>query len=210
MPVAALRAAFWGRVAAIAIAALSFARPASADIEIVQRVSDYLNGVTTLAGDFVQVAPDGFISEGSFTISRPGRLVFRFEPPNPTRLVADGFWVAVVDDSEKQAPDRYPLSETPLNLILDDDVDLVGEDAIQLVEHRDGKYRLTAIDPSGDAQGSITMVFETQPLKLKQWVIIDEQGLETSVVLRNVREGVEVDIRDFKIPSDPPFDNDRD
>lgn len=168
--------------------------------QIVRDVTDYLNGVETMTGDFVQIAPDGVISEGSFSMLRPGRILFEYLPPNPIRVIADGFWVAVVDDELNQTPDRYPLSETPLNLILRDDVQLDREDSISFVENRDGKYRLTAVDPSGEAQGAITMIFDTDPIALEQWIVVDEQGRETSVILRNVSVGGEVSGRNFVIP----------
>lgn len=188
--------------AALAVG-LAAAAPASANPEVVDKISAYLNGVSTMSGDFVQIAPDTQVTEGSFVMRRPGRIAFTYAPPSVTRVVADGFWVAVVDESSRLAPDRYPLSETPLSLLLKRDVDLRDEEAIQLVELREGKYWITAVDPSGDAEGSITMVFDVEPLKLSQWIVVDGQGFETSVVLRNVQRDVEVNMADFLIPDGP-------
>lgn len=178
------------------------ATAAETDQAVVDKINKYLNGVSTMQGAFVQISPDGAIGEGRYVMRRPGRIRFEYAPPNQTLVIADGFWVAVVDKSDLRAIDRFPLSETPLNLLLKDDVDLGAENAIQLVEQSRGQYRVTAADPSGEAQGSITMVFDANPIQLKQWVITDPQGLTTTVALRTVQEGVAVDMADFNIPDD--------
>lgn len=162
-------------------------------------ISAYLNSITTLAGTFVQVAPDGIISEGEFYLRRPGRLRFEYKRPNPTVVVADGFWVAVLDKN-LDTGDRFPLSQTPLNLLLKKDVDLSEEGAISTVERSDGQLRVSAVDPSDETQGSVTMVFDANPLQLKQWIVTDPQGLTTTIALRQTRAGVDLDAALFVIP----------
>ena len=61
------------------------------------RITNYLNGIGSMQGTFVQVGPDGDLSEGNFYMRRPGRIRFEYNPPNPTLIVADGFWVGVYD-----------------------------------------------------------------------------------------------------------------
>ncbi len=173
---------------------------AEADQAVIDKINAYLNGVTTMQGAFVQISPDGAIGEGRYVMRRPGRIRFEYAAPNQTLVIADGIWVAVVDKSDLRSVDRFPLFETPLNLLLREDVDLGAENAIQLVEQSRGQYRVTAVDPSGEAQGSITMVFTANPIQLKQWVITDPQGLTTTIALRTVQEGVSVDMADFNIP----------
>lgn len=155
------------------------------------RISNYLNGVGTMEGTFVQVGPDGDISEGKFYLRRPGRIRFEYNPPNPTLLVADGFWVGVYDTID-QTLDRFPLSETPLDLLLRDRVDLKREGAVQSIERSAGQLRVRAVDPDAPRQGSITMVFNDNPLELVQWIVTDAQGLTTTVALNSIRRNVEL------------------
>lgn len=169
-----------------------------ADMRDLARISNYLNGMSTLEGDFVQVGPDGELSEGRFYLRRPGRLRFEFEPPNPTLVVADGFWVGVFD-TRLDTLDRYPLSNTPLKLLLKERVDLREAGAVQRIERGDGVIRVTANDPDNPDRGSITMIFADNPLELRQWVVLDAQGLTTTVVLSEVRANVELDPRLFVI-----------
>ena len=43
------------------------------------RITNYLNGISTMEGTFVQVGPDGDLSEGTFYMRRPGRVRFEFK-----------------------------------------------------------------------------------------------------------------------------------
>lgn len=187
--------------AAGAFAALLFsALPAAAAVSQADltRISNYLNGIGTMQGSFVQVGPDGDLSEGRFYLRRPGRIRFEYDLPNPTLIVADGFWVGVYDTRDKKL-DRFPLSQTPLDILLRDRVDLRREGAIQSIERGAGHLRVRAVDPDAPQQGSITMIFNDNPLELVQWIVTDEQGLATTVALSEVRRNVEINPNLFRI-----------
>src|SRR5690348_12927266 len=79
-----------------------------ADRDTLDAISAYLNGIVTLKGGFVQIAPTGDTSEGTFYLSKPGKLRFEYNPPAPTLLVADGHDVAVVN-RRLRTVDTYPL-----------------------------------------------------------------------------------------------------
>lgn len=180
--------------------ALLAAAPATAAVSQADltRISNYLNGIGTMEGNFVQVGPDGDLSEGQFYMRRPGRIRFEYQPPNPTLIVADGFWVGIYDTLDKTL-DRFPLSQTPLDLLLRDRVDLRREGAIQSVERGGGQLRVRAVDPDAPEHGSITMIFNDNPLELVQWIVTDEQGLTTTVALGEVRRNVELSPKLFRI-----------
>ena len=101
------------------------------------RISAYLNAMRTAEGSFVQIAPNGETSDGRFYISRPGRIRFEYTPPNPTLVVSDGTWVAVFD-LRTCSQQTAPLSETPLDILLRDRVDLRKEGAVTGIERRPG------------------------------------------------------------------------
>lgn len=162
------------------------------------RISNYLNGISTMEGTFTQVGPDGDLSEGQFYMRRPGRIRFEYRPPNPTLIVADGFWVGVYDTLDNTL-DRFPLRETPLDMLLRDRVDLRREGAIQSIERSAGQLRVRAVDPDAPRQGSITMVFNDNPLELVQWIVTDAQGLTTTVALNSVRRNVQLNPSLFHI-----------
>lgn len=183
-----------GAAGAAALTGLLSALPASAQVNAgdLVRISNYLNGISTMEGTFVQVGPDGDLSEGLFYMRRPGRIRFEYRPPNPTLIVADGFWVGVYDTLDNTL-DRFPLNETPLDLLLRERVNLREEGAVRSIERSQGQLRVTAIDPDASDQGSITMVFTDNPLELTQWIVVDAEGLATTVALSEIRRNVKLD-----------------
>ncbi len=53
------------------------------------RVETYLNGLKSLKAHFLQVAPDGGLSEGTAWLERPGHMRFQYNPPSPFLLLVD-------------------------------------------------------------------------------------------------------------------------
>ena len=195
-------------LSAAAALVLSFAPAMAQDSRELARISAYLNSISTLTGDFVQIDPDGIISEGQFYISRPGRIRFEYNEPNPALVIADGFWVGVVD-KRYDSVDRYPLSETPLNLILKKNINLAEEGAVKSIQNSDGQMRVLAEDPDYPERGTITLVFGSNPLELRQWIISDAQGGNTTVALSETRAGVSVEPKQFVIPERGSTSGDR-
>lgn len=182
-----------------ALAALLFtAAPAQVNQGDLLRISNYLNGLGSMEGNFVQIGPDGELSQGKFYLRRPGRLRFEYLPPNPALIIADGTWVGVCD-RQIETFDRFPLEETPLDLLLRDRVDLRKEDAVKEITRAAGQMRVTAIDPDAPEQGSLTLVFSDTPLALKQWIVEDAQGLQTTVALSETRSNVSLSAELFFI-----------
>jgi outer membrane lipoprotein-sorting protein len=115
----------------------------------------------------------------------------------------------VVDKRYDQV-NRYPLNETPLNLILKDDIDLANEGAVQRIERSDGQMRIVAQDPQRRDSGSITMVFADNPLELRQWIVDDTQGGATTVALSSTRANIPAAPENFVIPESARLSDDSD
>ena len=199
MPLIARRPVLAALAALAALPAVpAVAQMTAADARDLARISNYLNAIGTLTGSFVQVDPDAVVSEGQFYMRRPGRLRFDYADPNPALVIADGTWVGVLDERDG-AIDRYPLSSTPLNLLLAPDVDLRRAGAVTGIERSQGQLAVTARDTDNPDQGQITMVFTDNPLELRQWVITDAQGRQTTVALRDTRTNVSIPAERFSI-----------
>ena len=153
------------------------------------QVSAYLNSIKSLEGDFVQIGPNGEIDQGRFYLQKPGRLRFEYNPPSPILIVSDGRTVAV-SNSKLKTVDRYPLSATPLDLILGDNVDLRRDSAIVGVAHDGGNLVVSARTSRNRSKANIAITFSQSPLELRQWTVIDDQGLSTTVALRDIETGV--------------------
>ncbi len=177
---------------------LATAAPALADLVPLSDLSRYLNGIATAEGSFTQINSDGSISTGTIYMNRPGRVRFEYEGENLV-VIAGGQQVAIFDGRSNTRPEQYPLSETPLNLILARNVDLARSGMVIGHEFDGTATRVLAQDPDRPEIGTIELVFTDAPVELRQWVITDSTGAETTVVLGNMAEGGNLSSRLFNI-----------
>ena len=169
-----------------------------AQIAAIDQVSAYLNNISTLKGDFVQTAPDGGITQGQFYIERPGRLRFEYAPPAQLQIVSDGLWVAV-QDKKLKTTEKYPLVTTPLKLILGKDIDLMRDAKILAVFPEIDLVTVSIEESTGEAPGTLTLMFDPVENRLTRWTVTDVQGLDTTVALENTVEGEPIDPLKFRI-----------
>ena len=167
-------------------------------------ISARLNELGTLKGEFTQINPDGSTSEGTFFISKPGKMRFEYKPPTPTLIVADGATVAVAN-TKLNTVDRYPLSETPLGLVLGNDVDLKNDTALVSIERQQGTIVIGARTNANMSRANISLVFTDPGYELRQWTVIDNQGLTTTVALRDLVAGAALPPSLFLLPDKNPF-----
>lgn len=190
-------------VSGAAAALFGLLRPAYANFssdqaQTLKKINDYFNSVRTMQGRFVQFGPNGEQSEGVFFIARPGKLRFHYSPPVKMDVICDGNQVAV-RDTKMMTQDLYPLSKTPLRYLLADRIDLTSADIVQkLVEEPDLVSLILAEDPNL-GEGALKLIFDRQDLTLRQWVVTDAQGLDTSVAIYDVEVGRPPDPKNFKI-----------
>ncbi len=162
------------------------------DEDDIARIESYLNGVQTLAADFIQISPDGSISRGRFYLKRPGRLRFEYEPPAPILVVADGTYVNYFDVELGQLS-QIGVYSTPLGVVVAKEVKLDGRIAVTSVRRDAAVISLTTVDTEEPGRGTLTLVFSERPLELRKWEIIDPQGLLTTVALDAVTINHELD-----------------
>ncbi|MGD9916859.1 MAG: outer membrane lipoprotein carrier protein LolA [Paenirhodobacter sp.] len=186
------------RLALAPVFALALAVPAFAEKIPLNQISAYLNGLQTAQADFTQVNADGSISTGKVYIKRPGRARFEYSS-DKTLVMASGGQVAIFDPKSNQPAEQYPLARTPLSLILAEKVDL-GRAKMVVGHTSDGKTTtVVAQDPEHPEYGTIRMVFSDSPVELRQWVITDDSGAKTTVILGDLKTGGDLGARLFSI-----------
>ena len=185
----------------LASAALSLAAlPAAAEKLSLGEISSYLNSFQAAQGKFTQINEDQTISTGQIYIKRPGRVRFEYDPPEETLVLADGTRVGVIDPKSNTGPEAYPLHRTPLKIVLANNVDFTRE---RMVTGHDSDGKTTTVraqDPENPDYGSIELVFTDNPVELRQWVVTDDTGTRTTVVLGDLKTGVSISDDRFVIP----------
>lgn len=164
----------------------------------IQSITDYINSFKELQGEFTQISPKGNMSRGVFFISKPGKMRFEYAPPNPFLIVADGTWLTI-KNRDKEKGDQFPLSETPLRLVLADKVDLLNDTRILGFDDTDGLTSVTLEDKGSSVGGQLILVFDQKRKELQQWVVIDGKGRRTTVSLENIVTGIPPDPKLFVV-----------
>lgn len=206
------RAALGFALIALAPLPASAAKPievTQAQAASINAISDYINSFKTIQGEFTQISPKGNLSRGVFYIAKPGKMRFEYAPPNPFLIVADGTWLTV-KNTKKEKGDQFPLSQTPLRLVLGDKVDILGDTNILDFEEQDGLTSVTLEDKESTlGNGKLTLVYDQTRKALQQWIVTDGKGRRTTVTLENVVAGIETDPKMFVVKIDRKEKNSR-
>jgi outer membrane lipoprotein-sorting protein len=172
---------------------------ASAEPLSLKEISKYLNDLLSAKGAFTQVNPDGTLSKGTFYIKRPGRMRFEYEPPNDALVVAGQSRLAVFDNRSNAGPQQYPLHKTPLHIILKKNVNLNTSGMVTAHQHDGTSTTVTAQDPENPGYGNVKLVFTDKPTELRQWIVTDQSGQKTTVILGDLDKKSRIPGRLFDI-----------
>ena len=182
-------------VAALAAPAPAVLAPQDA-LEL-PRIAAYLNGIRTMTADFQQVANNGAVSTGHVWVARPGRMRFEYNPPNPITLLADAtsmyYW-----DKQLNQVSKYDLRSTPAWFFLRDPISFGPDVIVTRFDHPAAMLRVTVVESAQPDAGSLTLVFTGNPLVLRQWTVVDQQGRVTTVSLSGLQFGMALDPRLFQ------------
>ncbi len=175
--------------------AMTLAAPAAwaAEKLPLSQISNYLNQMKTVQTTFTQVNDDGSLSTGKLWLERPGKMRFEYDPPNSAVVLARSGTVQIFDPKSNQPPEQYPLKRTPLSLVLARNVNL-GQANMVVGHDFDGTATVvTAQDPKNPESGRIELMFTSNPVELRKWVIHDNAGSQTTVLLGPLTEGGNLD-----------------
>ena len=178
-------------------------QPTAQDRADIARVEAYLDNLHTLKAHFLQVAPDGALSEGTAWLERPGRMRFQYSPPAPFLLVA-AHGILVFRDFKLDQTSNLFLSQTPLGILLADKVTLSGDVTVTGVQRQPGQLQISLVRTASPSDGTLTLVFADPPLALRQWTVLDAQRKETRVTLYNVELGGSFDQSLFNVANPQP------
>jgi outer membrane lipoprotein-sorting protein len=168
--------AFRALLVALLVAALPHAALAltEEDRGVLAEISAHLANVDTMDGEFIQFNPDGDQLTGKFFIARPGRVRFQYDPPTTVSVIADGKSVLVFD-KKLQTYDIWPLSQTPLRLLLDKSLDLANSEKVTRVGVAPDLVEIELQDETRFSAGTLNLIFDRGTYELRQWTVTDKQ-----------------------------------
>jgi outer membrane lipoprotein-sorting protein len=187
-------------------AALSFivlALPGMARADVVSEAEDWFNGISTMQADFIQVASDGTTASGVIHLRRPHQMKIVYDLEEPLILLTTRIWIHVDRPNDKTVT-SYPISETPLSLLLKKDVRLRSDEFTTSSNVQNGIVRVMLAKETGEAAGELTLEFTEKPFVLRKWTIRDAADVTTTVTLQNMRFGHQYDNKMFARPDYTP------
>ena len=166
----------------------------------VTRAETWFNKIRTISADFVQVASDGTSAEGRLAFRRPSRMKINYGKGDELQLITSSVWLHV-DRPDERLLTSYPISETPLSLILADKVSLrLDGYETRVLPSIAGIVRIEIGKDDGEGAGRLTLEFSEKPFQFRRWIILDAAGIETSVTLQNIVFDQPIANEAFKIP----------
>ena len=186
----------WSAPAATAAATAATTAPATQsrpgpvlspeDAADIARIERYLDSIRTMTARFLQSTSDGRFAEGKLYISRPGKLRIEYDPPVPILIVSDGTWIHYFD-SELGQVNRLRVSETPASVLVRQRLGIGDTVRVTSFRRGAGTLRITLENIATPEAGRLSLTFADHPLMLRQWAVVDAQGIETKVALYDNR-----------------------
>ena len=169
----------------------------------VTRAERWFNKIKSIKADFVQVASDGTSAEGILLFRRPSQMKITYRTAGSGKglqLITSKIWLHVDQPDEKRLT-SYPLSETPLSLILAEKVSLRPDGyETRIKPSSAGVVQILVAKEEGEGAGQLILEFTEKPFQLRRWIVVDAVGMQTSVTLFNIAFDTPIPNVAFSLP----------
>ncbi len=163
--------------------------------EILKKVETAYNKIRTLKAKFAQFNSkmQDDLQTGELYLSRPGEMRLVYEKGSPLEFYAHNGYL-IYHDKDLKEVNYFELSQTPVSLILKDklkfdDPDFLVTDVRMVLD----EYFVTAIKKDARELGSLTLIIDKDTMQLKQWDVVDIEGIKSTVSLYETQFNVSVD-----------------
>ena len=157
----------------------------SFDNKLLDQLENYLNQLNNISSQFIQSSTNGSEETGKILISKPGKLRIEYKKSKELLIVADGKWLHYFD-IELNEIQSVIIEKSPAWILLKKNINLKNDFNISKLEKKSGKITLTLVDKNIENIEKIELIFSSNPIKLKKWVVTDSQEIETTIALLNI------------------------
>ena len=159
-------------------------RASGSDAQLISRAEQSIKNISTLEAEFTQISSDGSYAIGKFYFRRPFQMRLEYNLEKPYNLITTRKWLIVDEPADKKVT-NYPISETPLKPLLEEKFSLTGEDFSTKARNDNALVEIILGKEDKDLSGKLILLFETDSMNLRGWIITDAMGVETKVTLQN-------------------------
>ena len=163
---------------------ISYSNASESQDKLIIRAENSIKKISTLQAEFTQISSDGSYAIGKLYFRRPFQMRLEYNVEQPFNLITTRNWL-IVDEPENKQITNYPLSETPLAFLLEEDFSLTANEFSTQSMIHNGLVEISLRKETGDRAGELILLFEPNQMILRGWKIIDTIGIETKVTLQN-------------------------
>jgi len=150
------------------------------------QVNNFFKNLNTLEADFIQVSSSGNVSNGKIYFDLPGKLRIDYSKPNNLLITSKGFWI-IIQDRNLKTTNNIPLNQTPFSILIEKQINLSNKTIKTELENKSGIISLTIKSLNNEQAGQLILEFSEQPFNLKKWIIKDNFGDVTTVLIQNAK-----------------------
>ena len=150
------------------------------------QVNKFFENLNTLEADFIQVSSSGNVSNGKIYFDLPGKLRIDYSDPNNLLITCKGFWI-VIQDRNLKTTNNIPLNQSPFSILIEKKINLSNKTIITEFENKSGIVSLKVTSSNNEQAGQLTLEFSENPFSLKKWIIKDNFGDITTVLIQNAK-----------------------
>ena len=163
---------------------ISYSNASESQDELIIRAEKSIKNISTLQAEFTQISSDGSYAIGKLYFRRPFQMRLEYNVEKPFNLITTRN-LLIVDEPENKQITNYPLSETPLAFLLEEDFSLIANEFLTQSIIRNGLAEISLREEKGHRAGELILLFEPNQMNLRGWKIIDAMGVKTKVTLQN-------------------------
>ena len=168
----------------LSLFSVSYSNASVSQDELISRAEKSIKNISTLQAEFTQISSDGSYAIGKLYFRRPFQMRLEYNVEKPFNLITTRN-LLIVDEPENKQITNYPLSETPLAFLLEEDFSLTANEFLTQSMIHNGLAEISLRKETGDRAGELILLFEPNQMNLRGWKIIDAMGVETKVTLQN-------------------------
>ncbi len=179
-------------------AALLIAGSAHAENADLGKIESYLNNISTLEANFVQMSSNGGSAEGKIYIEKPSKIRMEYTAPDQLLIVGNGEYI-IYNDKELDQITNIDYKDIPATMILSNKIKFDGKNLKVTDFYKDsGQTSVTVEMPNSPGVKPITLIFDNAPFRLKQWKVIDQQNIEVTISLFDAEQDKKLSENLFK------------
>ena len=164
---------------------------AKIDKQLIPIIENYINGITTMKANFMQIDDKGFKQSGVFYLSKPHKLRWEYQKPKSIDLVSNSD-LSMIYDHELE--ETYFCKENcgPKYFLANQEINLTKDLKILSLEKSEKEIRLIFTDRKDPSHRKLITSFTLNPVKIKSVAIKEEGGLDISIEFYDIKYKVKL------------------